>query len=244
MVLVLITLSFLLGACANISREKYNDELAKVINDNNQLYKYFNKPDKDPGGKNDANLKRILLDQEIEKAIFDYAVDNNKAWSIESILSSGWLKIFVDKGMLLLNDEDKLYMLQEIGHSIANLPFDQCTSFFGRNMSSIKFRTNDRFFDIKFEMTKNGAINRNKNFKAPGKVKLGVALVALIAKAKESMTDDEMENSIRFFINFKEANKDELCALLSKLFVLTEDIEPKYRNIIFDQLVFLRRETL
>lgn len=58
------------------------------------------------------------------------------------------------------------------------------------------------------------------------------------------MTDDEMENSIRFFINFKEVNKDELCALLSKLFQLTEDIEPKYRNIIFDQLVFLRRETL
>lgn len=246
-VLVFILLTFnLLSACTTpISREQFKRDLAQV-DANAHLYKYFTKPAYYSDAEYQATLNGVLSDEEILTAIYDYAVNNQKASSFDTIFSTDWVRTFQRKGMLFLGDDDKKYILEKIGMSLAKVPADKCGEFIKKEIMDISLTGTDKTKVIKITLNtlKNGAIAHDKRLEAPNKVKLGVALIALLAKAKEKMTDDEIERYVKMIIERKPLPTGELCPSLSRLVSFATGLEPKYRNLLFNQIIFQHRQIL
>lgn len=244
--LILLTLNLLCACTTTISREQFSRDLSQVVNDNAQMYKYFSKPAHYTDTEYQATLKGVLTDKDIETAIYDYAVNNHQASSSDTILSTDWARTFQRKGMLFLNDDDKKYFLEKIGLSLAKVPADKCEGFLKKELMDITLTGVDKtkVIEITLRALKSGAIAHDKMFEAPDKSKVGVALIALIAKAKEKMTDDEIEKYVKMAIERKPLPRENFCPSLSRLFVFATDLEPKYRNLLFNQLIFLHKQSL
>jgi hypothetical protein len=191
-------------------------------------------------------LKDILYDEVIVTAIYDYAVSSQRASSVATILSTDWVRAFQRKGMLFLTDEDKKYFLEKIGSSLAKIPTDKCEESLRKEVMDIVITGVDKkkVGKISHYALKSGAIVYDRLLEPPDKSKLGVALVALLVKAKENMTDDEIERYVKMVIERKPLLREDICPLISRLAFFATDLEPKYRNILFDQMIFLHRSSL
>lgn len=244
--LMLLVLNLLCACTTPISREQFNRDLAQVVNDNEQMYKYFKKPAHYSDTEYRATLKDVLSDEDIASAIYEYAVNNHQASSVNTILSTDWARTFQRKGMLFLNDDDKKYLLEKIGMSLAKVPAEKCEVFLKKEVMDITIAGADKtkVINITLNALKGGAKTHDKRVEAPEKAKLGVALIALLAKAKEKMTDDEIEQYVKMGIERKPLQSKDLCPLLSSLTTFATGLEPKYRNLLFNQMIFLHRQSM
>lgn len=246
LVFILLTLNLLTACTTPVSREQFTRDLTQVVNDKSQLSKYFRRPAFYSESEYEALLKDVLSDKDIVDAVYDDAVSNKRAYSVESILSTGWMRTFERKGMLLLSDQDKAIFVEKAAILLANLPSEKCGSVVRGELMDFKFSKADGVWVKTFSrnLLKKGAVAHDKIFKAPDKAKVGVALVALVSKAKEKMTDDEIETIVRMSIDRDISKHKDICSVLSKVFLLANDLEPKYRNILFDQLTFQKRGSI
>lgn len=242
--IILLTLNLLTACSTPISMEQFNLDLTQVVNDKDKLDKYIGKP---YSGRNfDATLKDILSDELVVSAIYQHAIAQRQASSVETILSTDWIKTFQRKGALFLKADDKKYIFEGVANVLAKAPSDTCKAFFKGDMSDLLLIGDDRtrVNNIIHYAWKSGAIAYDMKVEAPDKAKVGVAFMALLAKAKERMTDEEIEPLMRQAIEGKPLQNKDICTVGNKIALFAAEIEPRYLNILFNQLVFLNRESL
>lgn len=232
LLLALCTLLFVTGC--TISRETFEkDALAFAQKQGVILPQFNNDADPERGSK---LAQKLLQDDQVRNAMYVEAVEERTAWSSKSIMEGYWYGKFFRRGISWLSLSEKQRSLILMRDTILLMPKENCTSgslSFQMNAAKVPPSQIDRFLELSESAVKLGSVNKtSKN--APTPTEVFIAATALMVKARERYSDEELGKLISPLI---EKQKSAMCTAMPPLINLVLELDPKYQQILVDGLI-------
>jgi len=237
---VLLIGGFLLHGCGVVSKQQFMNESIslsnkKVIDINIPKSKneYINI-------EYDKYARKILKDSNITSAIYDEALIENKAWSVDSIYNSDWHYNLIKRGLVTLNDDDKVLVLKLFSEVFSTATPPECTDL-KKNLNTvyryINLKETDKLMQLLYATLTSGAMSKKTDEnREESKKDFFIGFVALTSKAKDALPDKELGDLVYGVFEKTKTQKGIECVAISKLLDLAQMIEPKYRDYLFKYL--------
>ncbi len=223
--LLLSTVFF--AGCA-VSKEKFNKDI-DALAENPASFKQLVKG-ADPKGSRLKLYRELLLDQRVRDGIYEEAIKQRaNYYSTENILKIDWFALFLHRGMTRLSLADKQTIAREMALSIETLQDQECV------WSRFSFQPpqSDRMLELYGAVIKAGSVGKaEKN--EPTKEETMLAVIALAAKAKETLSDQELLQVLAPAMEPRKAEKGASCKSITKIINLVLELDPKYQQTLLD----------
>jgi hypothetical protein len=226
-----------LCGCVDMPKQKFIDE-AKSLSEKPIIEMNLSLP---PVKKYDVNEKidkfyrQLLGNPAIAAAIYDEAVSMDKVWSFDSVIGNKWFaKLFV-RGISRVKDEDRIALIRLVSNKYASASRPECSLLKKDTMFIYPLFDSDEadeFFRLQFNALL-AATEKSESNELDMEKAAYVALLALTAKAKDDIPDKELGEIL---YSIKQKNKTSAgvdCKTISKIMILANSLEPKYRSSIF-----------
>lgn len=178
-------------------------------------------------------MRKVLSDQDLTGAIYDSALQDNKAWSYDSVIGSDWgIKMWL-RGIRALPDDDKKAFIKIFADKLKSLSPEQCVAK-GNVEQFVNSFTDEEmhsFFELSYKALRLGTNGSNRN---STKAEYYVAVAAVIVEAKTKLTDEELWILIYNLVESRGSIKYIDCHTLGKAIGLINDINPRYRKALFN----------
>jgi len=227
-----------INGCASISKETFVSDVSR-LSQKGQLSAPTILPQSknyDVNKKNNILYNKIFSEPIIASAIYDEAVKQRKAWSLNSIVTSNWGATLRNNGFSNLPDSDKIKLLKLMSKAFFSATQIECSALKNNAInlySMFEEREVDEFMEIQYNILYYGALAKQKDFKR-SKKEFFVALLVLANKLKDGFTDDELGDMLYALLEKQKTPADIDCKVISKVIDMTIQFEPKYRTFLFN----------
>lgn len=233
LLLALCSLLFVNGC--TISRETFEKDAQAFAQRQGATLPQFEKK-ADPEGRLAKFVQTLLQDEQVRNAMYEEAVEERTAWSSKSIMEGNWYGKFYSRGIHRLSLSEKQHFLALLRETVLSMSKEECSSqnvYAWFNLAKLQPFQLDRYLELQEATVKLGCVNKTRK-ERPTKTEIIIAAMALAAKAKERYSDEELGNFVSPIIA---KEKTAMCTALPPMISLMLELDPKYQQTLFDELV-------
>jgi putative ribosome biogenesis GTPase RsgA len=159
-------LGVILQGCTNIPKQKFIEE-ANDLSNKDKVPIYFTQSEQsDINMKYEQYYRKLLRNNNIMGAAYDEAVIENKAQSIESILNTNWHYKLLKRGIIHLDDNEKMIVITILTNKLLSATYLECAAInseLGNVFHLLDIDQTNKIIQIQYKAVLAGTVKPNLN---------------------------------------------------------------------------------